>query len=82
MGFQAGSLNKNNYYNYTMVQRYKNGVGIQNEKRPVEHKVEVNAHYFQIHELYPRELPADWSKQMRYQFLNQLETLLEWLCNS
>ena len=33
---------------------------------------------------FPWELPADWSnsKRMMYQFLNQLETLSEWLCNS
>ena len=32
--------------------------------------------------LTPWKLPADWSKRTRYQFLNQSETLLEWLCNS
>ena len=30
----------------------------------------------------PWELMADWSKRMRYQFLNQSEIVLEWFCNS
>ena len=36
---------------------------------------------FSSWKLTPLELPAEWSTRMSYQFLNQSDTLLEWLCN-